>query len=421
MTFAATAISAALVAPQLASSAPRDLRAEREKVRAEQAAVAAELDTTKASKAEIDAALSALQADLDTQQAALDKATADLADAERDLAEAEEAIERLTAEVATLRDEMARRAIQAYVNPPEDDLLSALEQDDFTSATEQTFYADLRSQGDADLEDRLEGAQVDLDAQREAATDARERAAEQKQEQAERTEAVRVAKERQEALAARLQATIDDQIARSIELAKTNRKLSAQIAKEQAELQARLAAAVKRSKEEQARRAREDARAYSNVEPSGKESAPTGGGGGGGGSVSSSPGGSDGGITLAYIQGVPVNAQIADQVVAMINAAAADGVNLTIGNSYRTIPHQIELRKKHCGTSHYAIYEMPSGSCRPPTARPGASQHQLGLAIDFANCGSRSTACYTWLAANASRFGLYNYPREAWHWSTTGS
>ena len=81
---------------------------------------------------------------------------------------------------------------------------------------------------------------------------------------------------------------------------------------------------------------------------------------------------------------------------------------------------QIELRRQNCGSSYYAIYEMPSGSCHPPTAKPGQSQHQLGLAIDFANCSSRGTACYRWLAANASRFGYYNLPSEAWHWSTTG-
>jgi LAS superfamily LD-carboxypeptidase LdcB len=120
------------------------------------------------------------------------------------------------------------------------------------------------------------------------------------------------------------------------------------------------------------------------------------------------------------VQGKPVNAAVAAQVVAMINAAAADGVDLRIGNSYRPVSQQISLRRQNCGSSYYAIYEMSAGSCRPPTAKPGQSQHQLGLAIDFANCSSRGTACYRWLAGNASRFGYYNLPSEAWHWSTTG-
>src|SRR5699024_11318234 len=104
-----------------------------------------DIDASKASKSEIDDALAALQADLDAQQAALDKARADLADAERELAEAEEAIEELEAEIAVLRDEMSERAIQSFVNPPEEQLLASLETQDFTSATEQRYYADLRS------------------------------------------------------------------------------------------------------------------------------------------------------------------------------------------------------------------------------------------------------------------------------------
>ena len=100
--------------------------------------------------------------------------------------------------------------------------------------------------------------------------------------------------------------------------------------------------------------------------------------------------------------------------------AAADRVDLRIGNGYRSIDRQIQLRRQNCGTSQYAIYQKPSRQCSPPTARPGSSQHQLGLAIDFANCSNRSTACYHWLAANAARYGYYNLPSEPWHWSTSG-
>jgi LAS superfamily LD-carboxypeptidase LdcB len=104
----------------------------------------------------------------------------------------------------------------------------------------------------------------------------------------------------------------------------------------------------------------------------------------------------------------------------VLTAAAADGVQLRLGNSYRSIDQQIQVRRTNCGTSDYAIYQMPSSQCRPPTAIPGTSQHQKGLAIDFTNCSSRSTACYRWLTGNAARYGYYNLPSEAWHWSTTG-
>lgn len=418
LSLAATFALTAFVGPQFASSAPTDLgdlRSEREEIRAERARVASEIDTSKASKAEIDDALEAIQADLDAQQAALDKARADLEDAKREVTEAEEAIEELTEEISVLRDEMGERAVQAFVNPPEEELLASLESRDFTSATEQRFYADLRSQDDADLEDRLTGAQVDLEAQRERAEDARERAIEKEAEQAARTESVAAAEGRQKKLADELQAHINAEVARSLELADSDRELSAKIAEEQAALQARLA-----SLQKEAERVQAEEEAAARQAAAQQPSTPPSSGGGGGGPISSSPGGSDAGVPLAYVQGVPVNAAVADQVVAMINAAARDGISLRIGNSYRSVSHQIQLRKQNCGTSHYAIYQMPSGQCRPPTATPGNSQHQLGLAIDFANCSTRGTDCYKWLAGNAARFGYHNLPSEPWHWSTTG-
>jgi LAS superfamily LD-carboxypeptidase LdcB len=117
---------------------------------------------------------------------------------------------------------------------------------------------------------------------------------------------------------------------------------------------------------------------------------------------------------------ITVAGSIAGNVSDMLQAAAADGLALC-GGGYRDPDEQIALRRAHCGTSPYAIYEMPSSQCSPPTARPGRSNHEKGLAIDFANCSSRSTACYQWLNRNAARFGLYNLPSESWHWSVNGN
>ena len=102
----------------------------------------------------------------------------------------------------------------------------------------------------------------------------------------------------------------------------------------------------------------------------------------------------------------------------MIVAAAADGVTLT-GGGYRDPAQQIALRQAHCGTSDYAVYQMPSSSCSPPTAIPGTSMHEQGLAIDFENA-SYGGSVHNWLSANAASYGLYNLPSESWRWSTTG-
>ena len=56
----------------------------------------------------------------------------------------------------------------------------------------------------------------------------------------------------------------------------------------------------------------------------------------------------------------------------------------------------------------------------PPTARPGTSKHELGLAIDFSNC-TPQLGCFSWLSGNASRFGMYNLPSESWHWCVNGN
>ncbi len=127
---------------------------------------------------------------------------------------------------------------------------------------------------------------------------------------------------------------------------------------------------------------------------------------------------------ITNVQGLYVHKNIASKVDELLSTARSDGVDLS-GWGYRSNLKQIELRQKHCGTSEYAVWEMPASSCRPPTARPGQSMHERGLAIDFTYNGgsmtSRSNPGFVWLNNNAHRWGFVNLPSEPWHWSTTGS
>jgi hypothetical protein len=116
---------------------------------------------------------------------------------------------------------------------------------------------------------------------------------------------------------------------------------------------------------------------------------------------------------------IRVHRLIAANVAALVEAARVEGVRLD-GWGHRDALRQIELRRSHCGGSFALIFEAPAASCRPPTARPGRSMHERGLAVDFANCSTRATPCYQWLSVNAGRFGLLNLPSEPWHWSTNG-
>lgn len=106
-----------------------------------------------------------------------------------------------------------------------------------------------------------------------------------------------------------------------------------------------------------------------------------------------------------------VSASASSKFVNLFNAMKAAGQTPTANSSFRTMAHQQQL----CNAN---------ALCRSGTytrvAKPGTSNHQGGNAIDFGNCSTRVTSCYAWLSANASKYGIYNYPEEAWHWSTTG-
>jgi D-alanyl-D-alanine carboxypeptidase len=120
---------------------------------------------------------------------------------------------------------------------------------------------------------------------------------------------------------------------------------------------------------------------------------------------------------------IEIAGDIAPQVQRLLGDAADAGISMC-GYGYRDPADQIRVRRENCGTSNYAIYQAPSSACSPPTARPGQSMHEQGLAIDFSVGGrtiSSTSAAYRWLKANASNYGLYNLPGEAWHWSVDGN
>lgn len=125
---------------------------------------------------------------------------------------------------------------------------------------------------------------------------------------------------------------------------------------------------------------------------------------------------------IVSVRGIRIDASIATAVDALLAAADANGLVLS-GGGYRTHDEQIALRRAHCGTSDYAVFDMPADGCSPPTARPGESRHESGLAIDFTCSGelvNRTDPCFAFLAANASAYGLFNLSSEPWHWSVDG-
>ncbi|MCY4010729.1 MAG: M15 family metallopeptidase [Candidatus Saccharibacteria bacterium] len=71
----------------------------------------------------------------------------------------------------------------------------------------------------------------------------------------------------------------------------------------------------------------------------------------------------------------------------------------------------------------YQVYEAGSTEiCTTPVARPGHSNHQDGLALDFycleggsltrTNCNK----AYEWLRCHGAKYGLVEFIKEPWHW-----
>lgn len=141
----------------------------------------------------------------------------------------------------------------------------------------------------------------------------------------------------------------------------------------------------------------------------------------GGGEVVAAPGGAP--IRICAAGPYVVDTTLAPGVTAMLADARAAGLDLG-GSGFRSNASQIALRRAHCGPSDYDTYDKPSGQCSPPTARPGQSMHEWGLALDISNHGvlirSRQDPAFQWLQGNAGLYGLRNLPSEPWHWSTNG-
>jgi zinc D-Ala-D-Ala carboxypeptidase len=127
-----------------------------------------------------------------------------------------------------------------------------------------------------------------------------------------------------------------------------------------------------------------------------------------------------------------LRAEAADAVERLVAAASADGVALQSQSAFRS--HETQ-RRVYAGW----VAKLGQTAADLTSARPGHSEHQTGLAIDFsavpANCSLdqcfAETAQGRWLAANAWRFGFHlrypdgataitGYEFEPWHYRYVG-
>ena len=146
-------------------------------------------------------------------------------------------------------------------------------------------------------------------------------------------------------------------------------------------------------------------------------------------------------VELETIKGnMKCDARIISDLIAMFQAADADGVNLAVCSPYRDLNRQEWLFERKIksymkkGMSYMEAYSLASQIVMVP----GASEHQLGLAIDI-NCdtytsldeGFADTEAGKWLAAHCYEYGfILRYPLgkeyitgveyEPWHFRYVG-
>jgi peptidoglycan hydrolase CwlO-like protein len=402
---------------------PAKTERERDAVRSQRAEVVLQIDALEAKDAEVQAALTELEANVATQRAELDEAERAHQGAEGELAAAIQAVADAQRRIDDLNHRADELVVQSFVNPPSDNALDAFRADSLSDAAIKQAVIEIQADTDADILDQLDEAHEDMEVEQANKTAAEAAAEARKDEAADELADVEAALAQQQDFAADLEERLNAKLAEAESLKEFDKALSDRLVREQAEV-ARRIRAMQEAAERQRRAQEAAARAAANQPAPASDSparippaAPPAS------VVTPAPGGLAT-VTCPHGGSITVAGSIAGNVQALLNAAANDGVSLCAASGWRSPEKQIELRREHCGSSNYAIYYMPASQCSPPTARPGTSMHERGLAIDFSCNGGGAirygNECWNWLAAHADEYGLYNLPSEPWHWSTTG-
>jgi hypothetical protein len=368
-----------------AASSVDKLRQQRRTIQQKRAAQASQLNVLKANDQQVGAALDALnenrKATASLVQAARQRTAAEQARA----AEAKAAEARTTSQLGNLRDAVRDAALDEFMrgHKAEADVAPDPSSPMETARRRSLLQAAVGSSSDA--ADRLQSAKQDLEIERQAAESAAASAAAEQRKVEQHLAELEAATKQQQAVAQQVEDRLERALAEADSLATLDGTLASQIKREQDAIASRLRAAPgSRATPGTSRRV--------------------------------------GSISLTTVRGITVASSIGGNLASLLNAADGAGISFS-GGGYRDSSQQIATRRNNCGSSDYDVYNKPASSCSPPTARPGTSMHERGLAIDFTAGGrilTRGSAGYRWLKGNASRFGFYNLPSEPWHWSVNG-
>ena len=132
---------------------------------------------------------------------------------------------------------------------------------------------------------------------------------------------------------------------------------------------------------------------------------------------------------MSYLQNrndLSLRKTAADALEVMAAAARADGVTLVASSTYRSYDYQVQLYARN-------VKQMGEAEANRVSAKPGESQHQLGLIVDFGSITPEfaETKAGKWLAVNAGTYGwslsfpkgyedVTGYSWECWHFRYVG-
>lgn len=364
-----------------------------------------EIQVDRADEADIENAFGAIRENVETQLAALTTAEQAVQAADVAVVDAEQKVAATQLEIDGLVGQSDEVVVRRFVNPPAQNAIDAFTADSVADATIKHALLDMQADADAAVLDRLHGLESDLKDQRAAEEEARADAAD-KRTQAETALAdLTDAASQQVRFAQEIESRLERNLGEIEGLRQTDPALADRMQGQIDQLASQLADA--RVRIEQEDRLREldidlpTVEGPSTIDVDAIE-----------GNIIT--------VTCPIGGSIHVHKDIADSTRDLLNLASQQDIPLC-GNGYRSISAQISLRKANCGGN---VWTAPASACSPPTARPGQSMHERGLAIDFTcNGGSVSSgsSCSNFLKANAPDFGLYNLPSEPWHYSSDGT
>ncbi|GHT86040.1 hypothetical protein FACS1894137_11080 [Spirochaetia bacterium] len=134
----------------------------------------------------------------------------------------------------------------------------------------------------------------------------------------------------------------------------------------------------------------------------------------------------EGGAYRIDRRGIKLRQSAAEALLAMAAAAQSEGLSLTAASGYRSYDYQVEVYARNVASDGQEEADRVS-------ARPGYSQHQTGLVLDFSPIDNSfaETPGGRWMPDNAARFGwslsfpdgyedITGYVWESWHYRYVG-